>query len=46
LSHCIPQNGDTAIIKATRKGHVDVIRELLLGAAQVDLRTEVRCNIH
>ena len=42
LSHCVPQNGDTALMEASYNGNADVVRELITGGAQVDLRDEVR----
>ena len=42
LSHCVPQNGDTALILASLNGKTEVVRELLSGGAKVDLQTEVR----
>ena len=41
LSH-FPQSGMTALMWASHQGHTDIIRELLLGGAQVDLQTQVR----
>ena len=38
----IPQNGDTALMEASRQGHPDIIRELLSGGAHVDLHNMVR----
>ena len=46
LSHCVPQNDMTALMVASHQGQTDIIRELLLGGAQVDLQTEVRHNIN
>jgi len=46
LSHCVSQNGDTALMKASYRGHTCIIRELLLGEAQVDLQDKVRHNIN
>ena len=45
LSHCVPQSGDTALMRASLYGESEVVRELLSGGAQVDLQTEVR-HIH
>ena len=42
LSHCVAQNGDTALIWASYRGHTGIIRELLSGGAQVDLQDKVR----
>ena len=45
LSHCVPQFGYTALIRASRNGETEVVRELLSGGAQVDLQNKVRHNI-
>ena len=42
LSHCVPQDGWTALIWASLYGESEVVRELLSGGAKVDLQTEVR----
>ena len=44
LSHCVPQNGDTALIGASHMDHPDVVRMLLSSGAQVDLQNKVRHN--
>ena len=46
LSHCVPQSGMTALMRASRWGESEVVRELLSGGAKVDLQTEVRHNIN
>ena len=46
LSHCVPQNGYSALIWASLDGRTEVVQELLSGGAQVDLQTEVRQNIN
>ena len=45
LSHCVPQDGLTALIRASLEGYPDVVRVLLSAGAQVDLQNEVRHNI-
>ena len=45
LSHCVPKNM-TALMVASHQGQTDIIRELLLGGAQVDLQDKVRHNIN
>ena len=42
LSHCVPQDGMTALILASVYGESEVVQELLSGGAQVDLLTQVR----
>ena len=42
LSHCVPQNGMTALMMASAYGKTEVVQELLSGGAQVDLQDEVR----
>ena len=42
LSHCVPQDGDTALMEASDNGNADVVRELITGGAQVDLQDKVR----
>ena len=42
LSHCVPQSGDTALMRACFFGETEVVRELLSGGAKVDLQTGVR----
>ena len=42
LSHCVPQNGWTALMVASHEGESEVVQELLSGGAKVDLQTEVR----
>ena len=45
LSHCVPQDGVTALLVASFKGHTDVVQLLLSSGAQVDLQDAVvRCN--
>ena len=46
LSHCVPQSGDSALMRASRYGETEVVRELLSGGAQVDLQDKVRHNIN
>ena len=46
LSHCVSQDGDTALMEASRQGHAVIIQELLSGGAQVDLQDKVRHNIN
>ena len=46
LSHCVPQDGDTALIEASLMGRTEVVRELISGGAQVDLQKKVRHNIN
>ena len=40
-SHCVPQNGWTALMLASSSGHTDVVHALLSGGAQPDLQDEV-----
>ena len=40
-SHCVPQNGKTALMAASFSGHTDVVHALLSGGAQVDLQSKV-----
>jgi len=40
-SHCVPQNGMTALMWASSNGHTDVVHALLSGGAQPDLQDEV-----
>ena len=44
LSHCVPQDGWTALGLASDNGHTDVVQLLLSSGAQVDLQDKVRCN--
>ena len=46
LSHCVPQNGLTALMWASGKGHTGVVQLLLTSGAQVDLQDQVRHNIN
>ena len=46
LSHCVPQNGATALMLASLSGHTDVVQLLLSSWPQVDLKDEVRRNIN
>ena len=46
LSHCIPQNGVTALMLASGSGHTDVVQRLLSSGPQEDLKDEVRHNIN
>ena len=46
LSHCVPQNGMTALIWASHRGETEVVQELLSSGAKVDLQNEVRHNIN
>ena len=46
LSHCVPQNGYSALIWASRFGESEVVLELLSAGAQVDLQDKVRHNIN
>ena len=46
LSHCVPQNGDSALIWASLTGKSEVVQELLSGGAQVDLQDKVRHNMN
>ena len=45
LSHCVPQNGVTALMLASLSGHTDVVQLLLSEGAKVDLEDKVRHNI-
>ena len=45
LSHCVPQDGRTALMVASVQGRTEIIRELLSGGAQVDLQDKVRHNM-
>ena len=40
-SHCVSQNGWTALMEASSSGHTDVVHALLSGGAQVDLQRGV-----
>jgi len=40
-SHCVPQNGMTALMWASFHGHTDVVHALLSGGAQVDLQDKM-----
>ena len=42
LVTCIPQDGWTALIWASLKGHADVVQDLITGGAQVNLQNEVK----
>ena len=46
LSHCVPQNGLTALMCASVKGHTDVVQLFLSIGAQVDLEDKVRHNMN
>ena len=46
LSHCVPQDGDTALLDASYSGNADIVRELITGGAQLDLQNKVRHNIN
>jgi len=45
LSHFVPQDGRTALMRASDKGHTDVIQPLLSVGAQVDQQDKVRHSI-
>jgi len=40
-SHCVPQDGMTALMWASFHGHTDVVHALLSGGAQPDLQDKV-----
>ena len=42
LSHCVPQNGLTALMWASYSGHTAVVQLLLTSGAQVNLQSKVR----
>ena len=44
-SHFIAQDGRTALMRASDKGHVDVVQPLLSVGAQVDRQDKVRHSI-
>ena len=44
-SHCVPQDGWTALMSASSSGHSEVVCLLLCSGAQVDLQDEVRYGI-
>ena len=46
LSHCVPQDGWTALMYASDSGHTYVVQLLLSSGPQVDLKDEVRRNIN
>ena len=46
LSHSVPQDGRTALMLASLRGHTDVVQLLLSSGAQVDLQDKVRHNIN
>ena len=41
-SHCVPQDGWTALMLASSDGHKDTVSVLLSAGAQADLQDEVR----
>ena len=45
LSHCVPQDGVTALMCASGNGHTDIVQLLLSEGAKVDLEIKVRHNI-
>ena len=45
LSHSVPQDGRTALTKASSSGHTAVVQLLISSGAQVDLQNKVRHNI-
>ena len=47
LSHCVPQDGWTALMYASDSGHTDIVQLLLSAGAKVDLQDAVvRHNIN
>ena len=46
FSHFVPQDGRTALMRASIKGHTDVVQLLLSIGAQVDLKDKVRHSIN
>ena len=46
MSHCVPQNGVTALMCASGSGHTDVVQHLLSSGPQVNFKDEVRHNIN
>ena len=46
LSHSVPQWGETALMKASGRGHTAVVQLLLSSGAQLDLQDNVRHNIN
>ena len=46
VTHCVPQLGETALMRASDSGHTDVVQLLLSSGAQVDLQDKVRHNIN
>ena len=46
LSHCVPQDGCSALMGASLDGKTEVVRELLFAGAQVDLQDKVRHNLN
>ena len=46
LSHCVPQNGLTALMCASDKGHTAVVQLLLTSGAQVNLQDAVVRHKH
>ena len=46
VSHFVPQDGRTALMRASIKGHTDVVQLLLSIGAQVDLKDKVRQSIN
>ena len=46
FSHFVPQDGRTALMRASIKGHTDVVQPLLSIGAQVDLKDKVRHSIN
>ena len=45
LSHCVPQNGFTPLMGASKGGHTDVV-QLLSSGTQVDLQNKVRSSVN
>ena len=46
LSHCVPQDGWTALMCASYSGHTDVVQLFLSTGAKVDLQSKVRHNMN
>ena len=46
LSHCITQDGFTALMGASKSGHTDVVQLLLSSGSKVDLQNKVGKSVN
>jgi len=46
LSHCVPQDGFTGLMGASKSGHTDVVQLLLSSGSKVDLQNKVRHSVN